>query len=313
MSDLDPVPNDSPVAEPMAVLMSTSTSTPTPTSGTGERKAARRENWRLIRRRPSFIIGMSIAVIWVICALFSDAIVPYHPLDFRTGLNMSPTGSHPFGTDKGGRDVLSRVIAGARDVLKIAPLAAVLGVIGGVMLGMLMGYLRGWFDTIASRIVESFLALPVLLLGLLAVTTFGNSNWVVIGIVATLFIPVVARTVRAAVLAETELDYVASAKLRGESTMFIMFREILPNVTGPIVVELTVRIGYAVFTVATLSFLGAGPPPPSPDWGSQVSDNYNSIVSGYWWSTFFPAMAIASFVIAVNLIADAVQSVMEGS
>ena len=308
MSDLDPVTNDSQgAAAPMAVLTST------PTSGTGERKVARKENWRLIRRRPSFIIGMTIVVVWVVCAVFSSSIVPYHPLDFRTGLNMSPTGSHPFGTDKGGRDVLSRVIAGARDVLKIAPLAAVLGVIGGVMLGMLMGYLRGWFDTIASRIVESFLALPVVLLGLLAITTFGNSNWVVIGVVATLFIPVVARTVRAAVLAETELDYVASARLRGESTMFIMFREILPNVIGPIVVEMTVRIGYAVFTVATLSFLGAGPPPPSPDWGSQVSDNFNSIVSGYWWSTFFPAMAIASLVIAVNLIADAVQSVMEGS
>ena len=282
-------------------------------AGANERKLARRETWRLIRRRPSFIIGMTIAMIWVICALFGEWIVPYDPLNYRDALNDSPSWSHPFGTDKGGRDVLSRVIAGARDVLKIAPVAAVLGVIGGVVLGMFMGYLRGWFDTVASRVVESFLSLPVVLLGLLAVTTLGNSNWVVIGVVATLFTPVVARTVRSAVLAESELDYVASAKLRGESTSFIMFREILPNVSGPIVVELTVRIGYAVFTVATLSFLGAGPPPPSPDWGSQVSDNYNSIVSGYWWSTFFPAMAIASLVIAVNLVADAVQSVMEGS
>ena len=278
-----------------------------------ERRLARRENWRLLRRRPSFVIGVTIVLIWTLCALFPDLIAPYDPLNFRSSLNSGPSGSHPFGTDKGGRDVLSRVIAGARDVLKIAPLAAVIGVIAGVVLGMFMGYLRGWLDTVASRIVESFLSLPVVLLGLLAVTTLGNSNWVVIGVIGTLFTPIVARTVRSAVLAETELDYVASAKLRGESTPFIMFREILPNVTGPIVVELTVRIGYAVFTVATLSFLGAGPPPPSPDWGSQVSDNYNSIVSGYWWSTFFPAMAIASLVIATNLIADAVQSVMEGS
>ena len=276
----------------------------TAAAGANERRLARREIWRLIRRRPSFVIGTTIALIWVICAVFGNLLVPYDPLNFRSDLNASPTWSHPFGTDKGGRDVLSRVIAGARDVLKIAPLAAVLGVIGGVILGMFMGYLRGWFDSIASRVVESFLSLPVVLLGLLAVTTLGNSNWVVIGVVATLFTPVVARTVRSAVLAEGELDYVASAKLRGESTPFIMFREILPNVSGPIVVELTVRIGYAVFTVATLS---------SPDWGSQVSDNYNSIVSGYWWSTFFPAMAIASLVIAVNLVADAVQSVMEGS
>jgi peptide/nickel transport system permease protein len=303
MSDLVAIPGEGGIP-PSAV------GSPAPIS---ERRQARRENWRLLRRRPSFIIGVAIVLFWVVCALLPDLLAPYDPLNFRATLNDAPSWTHPFGTDKGGRDVFSRVIAGARDVLKIAPIAAVLGVIAGVVLGMFMGYLRGWVDTIASRIVESFLSLPVVLLGLLAVTTLGNSNWVVIGVVAVLFTPIVARTVRSAVLAETELDYVASAKLRGESTPFIMFREILPNVTGPIIVEMTVRIGYAVFTVATLSFLGAGPPPPSPDWGSQVSDNYNSIVSGYWWSTFFPAMAIASLVIAANLIADSVQSVMEGS
>lgn len=278
-----------------------------------ERKQARRENWQLIRRRPAFIIGSFILTVWVACAVLGNAITPHHPLDYRTTAHLKPRLSFPFGTDETGRDVLSRVMAGARDVLRIAPLAAFLGVVLGVILGMLMGYLRGWFDTIASRIVESFLALPVVLIALLAVTTLGNSSWVVIGVVATLFTPVVARTVRAAVLAERDLDYVTSARLRGESDLFIMFREVLPNVMGPIIVELTVRIGYAVFTVATLSFLGAGPPPPSPDWGAQVSDNYNSIVAGFWWTTFFPAAAIASLVIAVNLIADSVQSVMEAS
>ena len=275
------------------------------------RKAARRETLRLLMKRPAFIGGVLIVMIWVVCALFTNLIAPYNPLDYRTGLNMSPSWSHPFGTDKGGRDVLSRVIAGARDVLKIAPIAAMLGVLGGVILGLLMGYLRGAFDTVASRVVEAFLSLPVVLLALLAITTLGNSNWVVIGVVATLFTPVVARTVRSAVLAERELDFVTSARLRGESSLFVMYREILPNISGPIIVELTVRIGYAVFTVATLSFLGAGPPPPSPDWGAQVSDNYNSIVAGYWWSTFFPAAAIASLVIAVNLIADSIERVVK--
>jgi peptide/nickel transport system permease protein len=281
--------------------------------GVSERQLARKESWRQIRRRPSFIIGVVIVTVWVICALFPSVIAPYDPLNFRAELNQPPSWDHPFGTDKGGRDVLSRVIAGARDVLRIAPLAALMGVVGGVTLGMFMGYLRGRFDVVASRIVEAFISLPVVLLGLLAVTTLGNSNWVVIGVVATLFTPIVARTVRSAVLAERDLDYVTSARLRGESGAFIMFREILPNVTGPIVVELTIRIGYAVFTVATLSFLGAGPPPPSPDWGSQVSDNYNSIVAGFWWSTFFPAGAIASLVVAVNLIADSIQSVLGDS
>jgi peptide/nickel transport system permease protein len=292
------------------VLVPGAPSTPAPIS---ERKQARRENWRLIRRRPSFIIGNFITLVWVVCAVMGDRITPHHPLDFRAKPNIPPGADYWFGTDKTGRDVLSRVMAGARDVLKIAPAAAVLGVVFGVLLGMVMGYVGKRVDMVLSRLVEAFLALPVILISLLAITTLGNSSWVVLGVVATLFTPVVARTVRSAVMAERDLDYVTSAKLRGESSSFIMFREVLPNVMGPIVVELTVRIGYAVFAISTLSFLGAGPPPPSPDWGAQVSEGYSSISAGFWWITLFPALAIASLVIAVNLIADAVQSVLEAS
>ncbi len=278
-----------------------------------ERQQARRENWRLIRRRPAFIIGVFIVLVWTVCAVLGDRITPHSPLDYRAGTHLSPSGKFPFGTDSQGRDVLSRVMAGSREVLKVAPLAAVLGVLFGVIVGMVMGYFGRWIDNLLSRIVEAFLALPVLLVALLAVTTLGSSTWVVIGVVAALFTPIVARTVRSAVIAERDLDYVTSAKLRGESSVFVMFREILPNVSGPIIVELTVRIGYAVFTVATLSFLGAGPQPPSPDWGTQVSDAFRSISAGIWWTTVFPAAAIASLVIAVNLIADSVQSVVEAS
>lgn len=278
-----------------------------------ERQQARRENWRLIRRRPSFIIGVFIVLVWVACYLFSSWLVPHHPLDFRSIPHLSPRLKFPFGTDDQGRDVLSRVIAGARDVLNVAPLGAVLGVLLGVVVGMIMGYVGGWVDQVVSRVVEAILALPVLLIALLAITTLGRSTWVVIGVIAALFTPVVARTVRAAVVAERDLDYVTSAKLRGESSLFVMFKEILPNVSGPIIVELTVRVGYAVFTVATLSFIGAGPQPPSPDWGVQVSDAFRNIQAGIWWTTLFPAAAIASLVIAVNLIADSVQSVLEAS
>jgi peptide/nickel transport system permease protein len=278
-----------------------------------ERRQARRENWRLIRSRPAFIIGWLIVLVWVVCAALGDRITPHNPLDFRADTHVSPSAKFPFGTDEQGRDVLSRVMAGARDVIKVAPLAALLGVLFGVIVGMVMGYVGGRLDNVLSRIVEAFLALPVLLVALLAVTTLGSSTWVVIGVVAALFTPVVARTVRSAVVAERDLDYVTSAKLRGESSAFVMFKEILPNVSGPIIVELTVRVGYAVFTVATLSFLGAGPQPPSPDWGAQVSEGFRVISAGIWWTTFFPAAAIASLVIAVNLIADSVQSVLEGS
>jgi peptide/nickel transport system permease protein len=276
-----------------------------------ERQQARRENWRLIRRRPAFIVGVFIVLIWTACAILGDRITPHSPLDFRVEAHLSPRARFPFGTDEQGRDVLSRVMAGARDVIKVAPLAAVLGVLLGVIVGMVMGYFGRWIDNVLSRIVEAFLALPVLLVALLAVITLGGGTWVVIGVVAVLFTPIVARTVRSAVIAERDLDYVTSAKLRGENAVFVMFKEILPNVSGPIIVELTVRIGYAVFTVATLAFLGAGPGKPSPDWGAQVSESFHSISAGIWWTTVFPAAAIASLVIAVNLIADSVQSVVE--
>ena len=305
---------------PHTTLTSTATPPTTPAeielSGAvqiSERQQARRENWRLIRRRPAFIVGVFIVLIWTVCAVLGDRITPHSPLDYRSVPHLSPRAKFPFGTDEQGRDVLSRVMAGARDVLKVAPLAALLGVLFGVIVGMVMGYFGGWLDNVLSRIVEAFLALPVILLALLAVTTLGPSPAVVIGVVATLFTPVVARTVRSAVLAERDLDYVTSAKLRGESSGFVMFREILPNVSGPIIVELTVRIGYAVFTVATLAFVSAGPQPPSPDWGAQVSEAFRVISAGIWWTTFFPAAAIASLVIAVNLIADSVQSVLEAS
>jgi peptide/nickel transport system permease protein len=278
-----------------------------------ERQQARRENWRLIRRRPAFIVGVFIVLVWTVCAVLGDRITPHNPLDYRAGTHLSPRAKFPFGTDEQGRDVLSRVMAGARDVLKVAPLAALLGVLCGVIVGLVMGYFGRWLDNVLSRIVEAFLALPVVLLALLALSTLGSSPAVVVGVVAALFTPVVARTVRSAVLAERDLDYVTSAKLRGESSAFVMFREILPNVSGPIIVELTVRIGYAVFTVATLSFVGAGPQPPSPDWGAQVSEGFRSIGADIWWTTFFPAAAIASLVIAANLIADSVQSVLEAS
>ena len=275
-----------------------------------ERRQARRERRRLLLRRPGFIIGALILLFWIVCAIGGDNITPKDPLnDFGTS-NLSPGGGHLLGTDQLGRDVLSRVMAGARDVLIVAPIAATLSVAAGTALGLLMGYFRGWVDEFISRIIEVLLSIPVVLMGLLIVSTLGASRLVVILTVATLFTPIVTRTVRASVLSEAQLDYVTSARLRGERSTFVMGREILPNILPTILVEYTVRIGYAVFTVATLSFLGAGIQPPSPDWGLTISDTYQLIQSGQWWVTIFPALAIASVVIATNLVADSVEAVM---
>jgi peptide/nickel transport system permease protein len=279
------------------------------------RRVARRETWRLLRRRPEFLIGSFIVLFWLVCAIGGGAIAPHDPIVgdpfFSHAAPGSKHGAYLLGTDRLGRDVLSRVIVGARDVLIIAPLAAVLGVALGTLLGLLMGYYRGLVDDVLSRVVEAFLSLPVALVGLLALVVLGPSRPTLIFVVGGLFAPIVARTVRAAVLVERELDYVQAARLQGESSPYIMLREILPNVTAPIIVEFTVRIGFAIFTVATLSFLGVGIQPPSPDWGLMITEEYSQIIDGYWWPVVFPSLAIASLVVAVNLIADALQGVFE--
>ena len=275
-----------------------------------ERAQARRETLRLLLRRPAFIIGNLIIIFWVTTAVLGDRITPYDPYNQFFEGHQPPSAQHLMGTDRLGRDVLSRVMVGARDVLIIAPLAAMVGVVAGTLLGLIMGFYRGRIDDILSRIVEAFLALPVILVALLTLVVLGTSPLVVIAVVGILFTPIVARTVRSAVLTERQLDYVTAAKLRGESGFFILSREIFPNVLGPTVVEMTVRFGYAIFTVATLSFLGVGLPPPSPDWGLSVAEEYNNMIAGVWWPTLFPALAIASTIIAVNLIADSLQSVL---
>jgi peptide/nickel transport system permease protein len=207
--------------------------------------------------------------------------------------------------------VLSRVMLGARDILIVAPAATVLATVLGTTLGLITGYFRGLVDDILSRIIDAYLALPAIITALLVLTSLGSSKIGLILVVGVLFAPIIARTVRAAVLQEREMEYVAAAQLRNERTTYVLFAEILPNVTGPILVEFTVRLGYAIFTVATLSFLGLGIAPPSPDWGVQVYEHYGLISGGYWWPVVFPALAIGSLVIAVNMVADGISKAFE--
>src|SRR5438105_10981926 len=201
-------------------------------------------------------------------------------------------------------------VDGARDILVVTPLATILGTIGGTALGLAMGYLGGAFDMVAGRIVEAVLALPAVIIAFLFIAALGPSTITLIVVIGLIFTPLIARTVRAAVLTERNLDYLSSARLLGERPLRIMFREILPNIMPAILVEFTVRLGYAVFAVATLSFLGFGIQPPTPDWGADIAADYSGLLAGYWWQTLFPALAIASLVTAVALIADSIEQVL---
>jgi peptide/nickel transport system permease protein len=285
-------------------------------AGNGESESTQMDELRRDARRvlgsASFLIGATMVLFWVCCAIFGRLLVPYDPFaDDMLNALMPPSAEHWFGTDQLGRDVFSRVVTGARDILTVAPLATLISTVLGTALGLAMGYFGGLIDEMLSRIVDAVLALPTVIIALLALTALGTSTVTVLFVIGFTFAPIIARTVRASVLAESGLDYVSAAELRRENRLYIMFVEILPNVMGPILVETTVRLGYAIFTVATLSFIGFGIQPPSPDWGLSISSNYGLIGGGYWWTVVFDSVAIASLVIGVNLMADGIQSALD--
>jgi len=277
-----------------------------------ETSVARQERLRLLVKSPSFIVGATVILFWIACAILGDHITPYDPrFDQTPEIGVGPSTQHLFGTDRLGRDVFSRVLAGSRDILLIAPLATLLATLIGTTLGLITGYFKGIADDTISRVIDALLAIPLILLAVTVVAALGSrSTWTVIIVIAAVFSPIVARTVRAAVLGEADLDYVEAARLRGERAPYVMFSEVLPNVMPPILVEATIRLGYAIFAVATLSFIGFGLQPPSPDWAVQIADNYQDL-SFEWWTVLFPALAIASLVVAVNLVSDSVQQVLE--
>ena len=263
-------------------------------------------------RSKTFVTGLAIIVFWIFCAMFGAYVVPIDPYaDDLLNTLQPPSLEHWFGTDQLGRDVFARVIVGARDILTISPVATLLGTVVGTALGLVTGYFRGFIDDALSRVIEAVLALPLVIVALLALVALGTSNLTVIVVIGFAFTPVIARTVRSAVLVERQLDYVAAARLRNESALHILFVEILPNVMSPILVEATVRLGFAIFTVATLSFIGFGIQPPSADWGLGISENYALIPGGFWWTVLFDALAIVSLVVGVNLVADGVKGALD--
>jgi peptide/nickel transport system permease protein len=291
--------------------------TPTPVDGRAraeqEAKAQRRERFALLLRKPSFVIGMVISLFWVACAAFGTVIAPQDPF-FQDPVNKlkEPSLKHWFGTDNLGRDVFSRVIVGARLIVFVAVGATVIAAIIGTILGLVSGYFKGMIDEALMRTADVFMAMPTIVLALLITSSVNSkSMFIVMGIIALVFTPIIARTARAAALGETELDYVVAARLRTEKTPHILFKEVLPNILPSLLVEFTVRLGYAIFAIATLSFLGAGASPESPDWGTQVATHRQFLNGLNWSATVFPALAIATLAIGVNLVQDALTEAFE--
>jgi peptide/nickel transport system permease protein len=261
----------------------------------------------LLRRlfdRPTSAAGTLIVALFLVMAFLGPWIAPYGENEqIYTDLSQPPSSDHWMGTDHLGRDVFSRVVLGAQDVLLLAGVGTLLAVLAGTLLGLVSGYRGGLFDEGLMRLSDSLLALPALLLSLVFLGTFGSSTFGVMIVIAIVYFPIVARVVRSVTLDIKSRGFVETARLQGESERHILFREIFPSVLPSLTVETALRFSYAIFLIASLGFLGVGVQPPSANWGLMVKEG-RIFVSEAPWELAFPALAISILVIGVNLMAD---------
>ena len=261
--------------------------------------------------RPASAVGAAIAVLFIVVAIIGPWIAPYGENEqIAADARQPPSAKHPFGTDNLGRDVFSRVVLGARDVLTLAGLGTLIAVVAGTTIGLISGYEGGWVDEVIMRFFDSVLSLPALLLALLLLGSLGPSRNSVLVVISVVYTPIVARVVRSVVLSVKEKGFVESARVQGEPTWYILFREIFPSTLPALAVEASLRFSYAIFLVASLGFLGVGVQPPSADWGLMVKEGRANVTQTPW-ALYFPAGAIALVVVAVNLVADRLKSVLQ--
>jgi len=249
-------------------------------------------------------IGLILVLFWILVAILAPVIAPYSPsAQDGQAVNKAPSAAHLLGTDHLGRDLLSRLIYGSRTILTLAPLSVLAAVIVGTFLGLLGGYYGGLIDEVVMRILDAIMAFPTILLYLIIISAIGPSAVNVVIAITFVGAPGIARLVRSLTLDIRVRDYIAAARLRGESPLYVMFAEILPNARGPLIIDSMLRVGYAVFAIGTLGFLGLGLPPPTPDWGGMIA-NARKFIWVNPWGVLWPTLSIASLVVGLNLFAD---------
>jgi len=262
-------------------------------------------------------VGVAMVFFWLVVAGVSIFWTPYDPNSSDFTQNLSPNATNWLGTDHMGRDLMSRLMQGTQVILLKTRLpggehsipggVAIWGVLGslivGSILGLNAGYRRGWTDQIISQVLDALIAFPQIVLYLVVIAALGQGDMVVILAITVTGSPGVARLARSLALDIQTRDYIRAAETRAENVWFIMFREILPNARGPLLVDSMLRVGYAIFMIGTLGFLGVGLPPPDPDWGSMVNEARKYIFVNQL-AVIWPALSIATLVIGLNLFAD---------
>ena len=263
------------------------------------------------------ILPLLIVLLAVTAALLADFIVPHGPEELnlehaRQGWVFSEGGSwaFPLGTDSLGRDILSRIIKGAQVSMAVAAGTVLLAASIGTTLGTIAGYFGGWVDTVIMRLVDGWLAFPAILIALVFAVTVGPSVTVVVSVLALILWARYARLIRGEVLSLKERDFIALARVAGGSPLRIMASHLLPNVLNSVIVLSTLQVGWAITVEATLSFLGAGVPPPTPTWGGMVAEGRDLIRSA-WWISVFPGAAIGLVVLSFNLIGDRIRDLLD--
>jgi peptide/nickel transport system permease protein len=272
----------------------------------GAARASRRP-FRRIVRSPVALAGLALILAWVVLAGLAPVIAPYPPnAQHRTAIDTLPSMHHWLGADALKRDILSRIVWGARPVLTLAPLALVCAYAAGIALGLAAGYFGRWIDDVISRAVDILLSFPKIVVYVVLIAAVGPSKMNIVVAVILVAAPGIARLTRGLTLEVKTNDYVAAAATRGESALYIMYAEILPNVRGPLIVDACMRMGYTIIAIGVLGFLGLGLPPPDPDWGGMVREAAPMLIA-FPHMALFPCFAIISLVLGFNLLADGLQ------
>jgi peptide/nickel transport system permease protein len=282
-----------------------------PDADAGEIFVSRRSMWRIIARSPLAVIGGLFVAVWVVASLLAPLIAPHDPITFLDVMNrlQPPSWHYPMGTDADGRDILSRVLWGGRYSLGIGVAVVGCGMLVGLILGSIAGYTGGVLDDVIMRFADIVLAFPIIILAMAIAAALGPSALNASIAMIAIWWPTYARVIRGLVIELREREFVLAARALGVPSWRILFRTILPNTIGPVIVLVTLDIGNAILTVAGLSFINFGVPQPTPEWGDMIS--YAQNYPEQWWMSFFPGFAIFTAIMGFNFFGDSLRDALD--